>query len=98
MLYFEKLRPVHITNTPNVKAVLSNTSVSICQNARPHTPDDSNHLFSDVKTARFAHRAYVWVSYNSHNKGNDKVHPVTGHEDPEGEQLYLYSSFNLGAR
>ena len=30
-------------------------------------------------------------------KGKGKVHPITGHEDPEGEQMYKYSFFNLGA-
>ena len=31
-------------------------------------------------------------------KGTGKVHPRTGHEDPEGVEVYLYPFFNLGAR
>ena len=31
-------------------------------------------------------------------KGKGKVHPITGHEDPESSRLQLYSIFNLGVR
>ena len=31
-------------------------------------------------------------------KGNDKIHPRTGHDPEGGLEVQLYSSFNLGAR
>jgi hypothetical protein len=38
------------------------------------------------------------MPYDGLVKGKGKVLPRTGHEDPEGEKMYNYSFFNLGAR
>jgi hypothetical protein len=39
-----------------------------------------------------------WTALPLISYKNDKVHPRTGHRDPEGEQRYNYSFFNLNAR
>jgi len=40
-------------------------------------------------------KAYLqWVR----SKGKGKLHPRTGHEGPEGEQMYSYSFSNLGTK